>query len=81
MALLTIAAVLTALQLQFVAKPCADPRTAQSATCGTVGVLEDRAKPDGRRIGLNIDTADLKAVDPTCVASMKPPPFATGAKP
>jgi len=54
MALLTIAAVLAALQPQFVAKPCADPRIAPSATCGTVEVLEDRAMPDGRRIGLNI---------------------------
>ncbi len=54
MAPLTIVAALAALQPQFVAKPCADPEIARSATCGTVEVLEDRAKPGGRRIGLNI---------------------------
>lgn len=54
MALLTLAAALAAVQPQFVAKPCADAQIAKVATCGNVEVLEDRGKPDGRRIALNL---------------------------
>ena len=54
MALVMFAAALAALHPQLVAKPCADPQVAAVATCGTIEVLEDRGKPDGRRISLNV---------------------------
>lgn len=38
----------------FLERPCADARLAETARCGVVRVLEDRDKPNGRRIDLNV---------------------------
>ena len=54
MALLMLAAALTSLQPQFVGKPCVDVQIAATATCGRVEVPEDRARPAGRQIALNL---------------------------
>lgn len=51
---LTIAAALAVLPPQFLPKPCADPLVAKVATCGTVAVPENRDKPEGRQVGLNV---------------------------
>src|SRR4051794_10952134 len=48
----------------FVAKACADPQPAAHATCGTVSVPEDRTRPGGRRIDLNVIVIHAKAPRP-----------------
>jgi len=48
---------------------CRLPRLAQAAQCGTLPVLEDRARPDGRKIDLFI------AVLPANTLTPKPDPF------
>lgn len=54
MLFLTIAAALANAPSVFVVKPCTDPANAAIATCGSVEVAEDREKPNGRRISLNV---------------------------
>jgi pimeloyl-ACP methyl ester carboxylesterase len=48
---------------------CRLPKLSTAANCGTVEVLEDRSKPDGRRIGLFV------AVLPANTLSPKPDPL------
>lgn len=54
MGLLALAAMLAAAPPMFVEKPCTDPAIAAVARCGTVDVPENRARPRGRRIALNL---------------------------
>src|SRR5207253_11493652 len=54
--------------LPFVAKPCASPQAAAHATCGTVSVQEDRARPGARRIDLNVIVIHAKNPRPVRLA-------------
>ena len=54
MSLLALVAMMAAAPPLFVEKPCAEPAIAAVARCGTVEVLENRARPKGRRIALNL---------------------------
>ncbi len=54
MSLLVLVAMMAASPPVFVEKPCADPSIATVARCGAVEVPENRARPKGRRIALNI---------------------------
>lgn len=53
----------------FSEKPCTDSRLAKLARCGTVAVAEDRERPDGRTIALNV------IVMPATPASVSQPPL------
>ena len=48
----------------FVAKPCTEPAIAAIATCGSVHVPEDRSKPGGRQISLNVTVLRATATRP-----------------
>ncbi|MES2903141.1 MAG: alpha/beta hydrolase [Pseudomonadota bacterium] len=54
MSLLALVAMVAAAPPLFVEKPCSDPAIAAVARCGTVEVPENRARPMGRRIALNL---------------------------
>ena len=64
MSLLTLIAMMAAPPSSFVEKPCSDPALAAIARCGSVAVPENRARPSGRRIALNLVVLKSASANP-----------------